>query len=773
MRHESDMEPVRGSQGSLRDRGGREMRWGHYALAVGSAGAAVGLRLLAADVLTAPYLLPMAAVMLSATVGGLGPGITATAASAAGMYATLFNPAAATQDLVGLAVFAAVGLVISVIAAQRRTAMLLASGQAEELQLALQAKAASEERLALAIRATGAGVWDWDVRHDRMNWDDRMLELYGVDRGKAPATVAAWEDTLHPEDRVRAISENADALAGRRPFDTEFRVKRPDGSVVFIKADGLVLRDPDGTPRRMIGLNRDVTAQKAAERALREGNEVLVRFVKDSPVYAFVKEVRPGRSVVVAASENYQEMVGIPGSRMVGKAMEELFPPEFAEKITADDWSVVSGGKILTLDEELNGRAYTTIKFPIFLESRTLLAGYTIDVTDRTRVEEALRESQRVLLLSQAIAHIGSYVLDVQRDHWSSSAELDAIFGIDEDYPRKGSDWVRLVHPEDREVAALHLADVLGRGSRFDLQYRVVNPRSGETRWVHGLGEVERGPGGEAVKLVGTIQDITARKLAALEREALQGKLALASRLAAMGTLVAGVAHEINNPLAADMAGAGLALEEARDLQRSLRGGARVDGAALLRRLEAIVEALEEATSGSAAVARIVKDLATFANPDPRRTRVLLADVAGNAIRWMPVALGRNVDIRVEDQGAPPVMASAGQIEQVVVNLLTNAAKATPPGERGDIVVQIGPGGGGTARLDVIDKGVGIDPRIRERIFEPFFTTRRVGIGRGAGLWLAICHAIVTDHGGSLSVESEVGKGSTFRVELPAASAGT
>jgi signal transduction histidine kinase len=317
-----------------------------------------------------------------------------------------------------------------------------------------------------------------------------------------------------------------------------------------------------------------------------------------------------------------------------------------------------------------------------------------------------------------------------------------------------------------------YLADLLARGSRFDQQYRIVDRRTGETRWVHGLGELQRGPGGDPLRLVGTIQDITGRKMAEIEREVLQGKLALASRLAAMGTLVAGVAHEINNPLAADVACAGLALEEARDLRRRLQDGSGVDMAALLPRVNAIVEALEDATGGSQKVALIVKDLAAFANPDPKRTRVLLVDVAATATRWMPLTLGQSVDIRVEDHGAPPVLASAGQIEQVVVNLLTNAAKATPPGRRGDIVIKIGPGGDGKARLDVIDKGMGIDPKIQERIFEPFFTTRRVGLGRGAGLGLAICHAIVTDHGGTLTVESELGRGSTFRLELPAVPAG-
>jgi PAS domain S-box-containing protein len=387
-------------------------------------------------------------------------------------------------------------------------------------------------------------------------------------------------------------------------------------------------------------------------------------------------------------------------------------------------------------------------------------------------MEDALQESQRTLLRSQEIARIGTYVYDAASDRWEGSATLHALLGTDGRSDRSGADWLQAVHPADREATGLYFADVVARGLRFDRRYRIVDQRSGETRWVHGLGEFQRGPDGRPLRLVGTIQDVTDRKRLDDEREELRVKLALASRLAAMGTLVAGVAHEINNPLAAGLAGAGLALEEAREAREALRDGATFDVEAHRRLLDAMIEALEDASEGSQRVARVVKDLAAFASPNSSRTSIRLGEVATTAIRWMPEALREAVDVRVDDRESPPVLASSGQIEQVVLNLLTNAAKATPPGKRGDVVVRIGPGERGSARLEVVDHGTGIDPRIQDRIFEPFFTTRSTGVGRGAGLGLAICHTIVTDHGGSLTVESAVGKGSTFRMELPAAPPG-
>ena len=130
------------------------------------------------------------------------------------------------------------------------------------------------------------------------------------------------------------------------------------------------------------------------EEELRGSNELFSLFMRHSPIYAFIKEVSPGRSVVRQASENFEQMVGIPGSRMQGKSMEELFPADFAAKMTADDWAVVSAGRVLRLEEDLGEEHFNTIKFPIRQRGKTLLAGYTIDVTERRRVEEALQRSE-------------------------------------------------------------------------------------------------------------------------------------------------------------------------------------------------------------------------------------------------------------------------------------------------------------------------------------------------------------------------------------------
>jgi PAS domain S-box-containing protein len=134
----------------------------------------------------------------------------------------------------------------------------------------------------------------------------------------------------------------------------------------------------------------DITERKLTEETLIQTNYLLSSFISYSPIYAFIKEVTPSESRVLMASENFHEMIGIPGSKMIGKNMYELFPTEFAAKISTDDWDVASKGQLINIDEELNGKYYTTFKYPIKIGKKVLLAGYTIDLTERKKTEEKL-----------------------------------------------------------------------------------------------------------------------------------------------------------------------------------------------------------------------------------------------------------------------------------------------------------------------------------------------------------------------------------------------
>ncbi len=154
------------------------------------------------------------------------------------------------------------------------------------------------------------------------------------------------------------------------------------------------MKDAQGNVIGALSAAQDITERMMAEQALREKEQLLSTFIEHSPIYTFIKKVTPNESRVMVVSENYRDMIGIPASEMVGKTMQEMFPAELAAKMTDDDWNVVSSGKMRELDEELNNRNYSTTKFPIDIGEDRLLAGYTIDVTERKQAEKQIRESE-------------------------------------------------------------------------------------------------------------------------------------------------------------------------------------------------------------------------------------------------------------------------------------------------------------------------------------------------------------------------------------------
>jgi PAS domain S-box-containing protein len=134
-------------------------------------------------------------------------------------------------------------------------------------------------------------------------------------------------------------------------------------------------------------VQHSLMAQRKSEEALRESHELLLLFMRHSPVYAFIKQVTPTESRLLLTSDNFAQLIGRPITELNGKKMDDLFPPDFAAKITDDDWLVVSTGTVLKKDHELRGRYYSSITFPIEREGQRLLAGYVIDITDRKRAE--------------------------------------------------------------------------------------------------------------------------------------------------------------------------------------------------------------------------------------------------------------------------------------------------------------------------------------------------------------------------------------------------
>ncbi len=323
------------------------------------------------------------------------------------------------------------------------------------------------------------------------------------------------------------------------------------------------------------------------------------------------------------------------------------------------------------------------------------------------------------------------------------------ILGYDGPGELVGKPWALIVHPHDAEKAAGQFRDILQHGGRSPFLEIDCVRKDGSPVTLE-VAALRLSFDGEPAA-VGIARDVTVRK-------ELTARMMKMDRMITIGTLAAGVGHEINNPLTYVIENVKLAIERLETM-RDVEG------------VDEILESLEEARQGARRVGLVARDLKTFSRADEDvRETILLEDLVESAtsLAWNEI---RHRARLVKDlEPGLYVSANKARLGQVFLNLLLNAAHAIEEGraERNSIRVRSFPRDEHVL-VEVEDTGMGIPPLVRERIFEPFYTTKP--IGQGTGLGLSICREIVDAHGGELLLQSEVGRGSTFTIVLPLAEA--
>jgi len=337
---------------------------------------------------------------------------------------------------------------------------------------------------------------------------------------------------------------------------------------------------------------------------------------------------------------------------------------------------------------------------------------------------------------------------------WSD--ELYRILGVPRDFGRSFESFLTLVHKDDRADLAASMravADLRAGAQLRPREYRICRP-DGEIRVIQPVWQVMFDDGGKATHLIAALRDVTELRNAEARQREMEQQVLHLQKLEALGTLAGGVAHELNNTLVPVLALAKLTM-------RGLPEGGREHA-----NLVTISRAAERARD-------LVQQIVAFSRKDaPKRVTVDLAELVSGCLKLLTASLPSTIQIAESIADVPPISGDPGQLHQVVVNLVVNAAQAIGNG-MGTIAVtltDIHASAGDPVmtpfiRLSVRDTGCGMDEATRRRIFEPFFTTKPVG--EGTGLGLSVVHGVVVDHGGRITVHSGPGRGTCVEVFLP------
>ncbi|MGZ4335334.1 MAG: PAS domain S-box protein [Gaiellaceae bacterium] len=579
---------------------------------------------------------------------------------------------------------------------------------------------------------------------------------YLTGRSFAELTPPEWRGQLRDSTTVK--------LAGRREqtvYDLE--LVAANGRRVPVEVTSWLVRE-DGVAVGIQAICRDLSERREDARALHEAEARHHGLIRQLPLVTYVerpsKDPTGAQLETVFMSPQIEELLGYPPEQWIGTDLwHDLVVPEDRDRLEHESDAAALRGETFRSEYRMtavDGRTVWVleVQVPIRDADGALIStqGFLIDITDRRAAEEALAESEERLRLLFEASPQGMEVLDREGRILAVNSALAGMLG----YTQEELLQLRfhdVTHPDDRTLAESVFLDLVNGTQPF---------HSIETRYVRkdgGLGlahvTVFRLPhaDGRPDLAIGIVEDIT-------HRRALEDQLRQTQRLEAVGQLAGGIAHDFNNLLTAiasycDLAGRALGTNEER-----------------------VAHSLEGIRGASTRAAELTQQLLAFSRRQVLKVEVLdlNAEVAA-CVPMLERLLGEDIEIRVAlDPTTAPVTMDGGQLAQALVNLCVNARDAMAAGgiltiSTQNVTLEESPTMAGTVSgphvlLAVGDTGCGMSADVLPRIFEPFFTTKEPG--KGTGLGLAGVIGIVEQSGGRVSVYSELGIGTTFKLYLPA-----
>ncbi len=642
-----------------------------------------------------------------------------------------------------------------------------AAGELERLE-AEEALQKSEKRFRSYFELPLVGISITSPEKGWLEVNDRLCEILGYSREELMRMT--WSQLTHPEDLPTDLESFNRVQSGQIDgYSMEKRFIRKDGRTIHADLSVRGLRKADGEIDYFVALIQDITDRKRAEEALRESEERYQRITEAITDYIYTVRVSDGHAVETTHGPGCHAVTGYQAEEFAADsflwlgmvAMEDRpTVEEQARRILANENPTPIEHRILHKDGTVRWVRNTFV--PHRDESGALVSydGLIVDITERKRTEEALRESEEHLRDAQRLALLGSWEQDVETWHLTWSDQVFRIFELDpEEVEVSVESFVERVHPLDRKSVRAAFDDSVASGQPYDIEHRLLMP-DGRVKYVHEHSEVVYDDQGRALQARGTVQDVTDRKRSEEEKARLENQLQQAQKMESVGRLAGGVAHDFNNMLGVILGRVEMAMDQVNPTQ-------------------SLFTDLEEIHKAASRSADLTRQLLAFARKQAIVPKVLdLNNAIESMLKMLHRLIGEDIDlVWLPGQNLWPVKMDPSQIDQILANLCVNARDAIAG--VGKVSIETGNSAfdedfcsdhadfecGEYAWFTVSDTGQGMDREVLAHIFEPFFTTKATG--EGTGLGLATVYGAVKQNSGFVNVYSEPGQGTTFKIYLP------
>lgn len=630
---------------------------------------------------------------------------------------------------------------------------------------AVKGESAAISRMFAILQAVGVGVWEMDVVSGVLTFDDTMYKLYGITREDFPDTMEAHRRAIHPDDKYRMGEGIYERIkAGESYIETNFRVIQPNGKIRFLAAKINIERTENGTPVRIFGADFDVTESVIAEEQKEAAAKKIAAILDAASIGSWEWDLR---NQVVKWDDGILKLSGLSREEFPTnyEAFLNIVHPDDRESLRLMMAEVLAGTAIKYESRFRVRRSDGQIRYcsATWVIERTddgaanRILGINIDMTQSALAEmEKTATLKKMANILDAVT-IGTWEYDIAKNVLEFDDAMYRLYGVRrEDFPNPFDANIQAIHPDDQGRLTSNVERNLSAGlSKFQDEFRVIYD-DGEVRYLTVKTTVDRNGEGVPVRMSGVNYDVTSLVIAAEEKAKTMASLELErskclrnARLASLGEMAAGIAHEINNPLA-------IIAGTSRILQKFV-----TDPGEIKRRLDSIDRA-------SHRIAKIVRSLRKFSRSDEKSDYRVhsLAEIIKEAVNLTETKSRRHsTPIQVVNSCPGIVVCDEIEMEQVLVNLINNGIDAADEFDEKWVRIDLFESDD-TVIMQVRDSGKGINSEVQQKLFHPFFTTKPVG--QGTGLGLSIVKGILDEHRASIDV-LENDPNTCFEIRIPKA----